>query len=224
MRRIYIILALTFVLVISSLFMVGCGSKSINVSDNLSDVRFGVYDGKNSSIIATIIHGERENPYSPDGFANPRINFAIVSVSFSQKRLEESFKFELTDGDKTYSGTLEKSPFSNEYLADLGNLITSNEVSLTVITEDEQINLSLTNKSLNWTIDSSKALEIGENALKQEIKNLQNQGSCEYYLKIISDNKSNFGSYFWAFTVISETGSKHNVVFSPYSDTILVKN
>ena len=49
-------------------------------------------------------------------------------------------------------------------------------------------------------------------------------GKTEFYLKIIYNNKSNYGQYFWAFSVIGEDGTKHNIIFSTNNGEILVKN
>ena len=110
-------------------------------------------------------------------------------------------------------------------MADIGSQITTNEpIELTLKLPTGEIKLTLEKRSENWEINFEKALKIGKNALKDEISEMSKNGSIEYYLKIISNNKTNFGTYFWAFTAISENGEKHTVIFSPTNEAILVKN
>ena len=127
MKKVYIASCATICLLILAFLLVGCGTQNNNVSDNLSDARYGVFDAQNEIFSTTFIYGERENPYKPDGVSNNNVNFGIISVTFSQKQTENVFNFTLKTYDKTFSGQLEKSPFTDEYLADIGSQITTNE-------------------------------------------------------------------------------------------------
>ena len=49
-------------------------------------------------------------------------------------------------------------------------------------------------------------------------------GVYEIYVKIISEQETNFGTYYWTVSVIGTNGDKHSVVFGVNSDEILVKN
>lgn len=224
MRKFCLMFIITFCLFSLAFLFVGCGSSSGNIADKMSDSRYGVFDGTNGDYSATFIYGERENPYAPDGISNNKVNFGIISVVFSNKQTENEFNYTLKSDDKTFTGKIEKSPFTDEYLADIGTQLTSNSsIELTIEMPEENIIINLEKKSENWDIDYTRALKIGEEALQNEIAEMSKNGNMEYYLKIIS-NKTNFGTYFWAFTAISENGEKHTVVFSPFDKTILVKN
>ena len=223
MKKIVLSISLCFVLFCLSFILIGCGNASTNIEDNISDIRYGVYDASNEQASATFIYGEREENYKVDGISNQRVDFGIISVNFKSKPSANEIDFILKYDNSEITGKLEKSPFSSEYLADIGKQIDSNiNLELTIEIDGEEIKFNLEKKNLE--INANQALKIGSKALNDEINKLKSQGSCEYYLKIISDNKSNFGTYFWAFTVVSETGTKHNVVFSTNSENILVKN
>lgn len=218
-------LFLFLIMVSISFVLVGCKANRAQIQDNISDIRYGIYDAKNDMAKATYVYGERENPYKPDGISNPKTSFGIISITFNTKPELEKIDFTLKYGEKTINGQLEKSPFTSEYLADIGEQISSETpLELEIKLNEKTIQLILKKQSTNWEIDSAKALKIGEKALKDEIDEMKRQGKCEYYLKIIADTKSNFGQYFWAFTVISENGTKHTVVFAPNNEQILVKN
>ena len=222
MKKFYFYCCLGAICLIVALVLVGCGNSNLNVKDNLSDARYGIFDGKNEQITANFIYGEREDVYSPDGKSNRLVDFGIISVIFKEKPSSEKLNFTLKTEKAIYSGELEKSPFTDEYLADIGEQITSDNILELTVEGFEPLNLERKNNS--WEIDFNKALEIGEDALKDEIKELKNDGNVEFYLKIIYDIKTNYGAYFWAFTAIGENGKKHTVIISTNSGEVLVKN
>ena len=222
MKKFYFYSCLGIICLITALILVGCGSSSLNVKDNLSDARYGVFDGKNDDFNATFIYGERENPYSPDGINNNLVDFGIISVVFNEKPTVDNPTFTLKTETKIYSGELEKSPFTDEYMADIGERIFDDNILEFTIDGYEKINLDRKNNS--FEIDFEQALKIGEEGLKDEIKQMTKNGKTEFYLKIIYNNKSNYGQYFWAFSVIGEDGTKHNIIFSTNNGEILVKN
>ena len=222
MKKFYFYSCLGIICLIVALILVGCGNSNFNLLDNLSDARYGVFDGKNDDFNATFIYGERENPYAPDGIRNKTVDFGIISVVFKEKPTASTPIFTLKTETKTYSGELEKSPFTDEYMADIGEQITNDNILELTIDGYEVLNLDRKNNT--FEIDFEKALTIGENGLKNEIKELAKNGKVECYLKIIYNNKSNYGTYFWAFSIIGEDGTKHNVIFSTNSGEILVKN
>ena len=70
MKKIYFCVLAAFVLFASGLFLVGCGSENTSIENNIADIRYGVFDGTNNGILATVIYGEREEPYKADGNSN----------------------------------------------------------------------------------------------------------------------------------------------------------
>ncbi|MBO4412961.1 MAG: hypothetical protein J5779_03000 [Clostridia bacterium] len=208
---------------IFALFLVGCGSANNNVSTNLSDVRCGVFDGKNDDLIATFVYGQREQNYAQDGTASPLTDFGIITVNLLKKYDKTQIPFTLKTLDETYSGTLEKSPYNQQYLTDIEKQIKDGTLTLVLSLENEEIEIELNKKSDDFEIDFNQALKIGEDALKDEILN-NNSKRMEFQLKLISQNEIEFGKYFWQFIVITEDGNKHFVTFSTSNPEILVKN
>lgn len=209
---------------ISALFLVGCGSPNNNIWANLSDVRFGVYDGKNESFIASFVYGKREQNYAADGQCSTLTDFGIITVDLLTKYDKTEIPFTLTTSEKTYSGSLEKSPYNSQFLADIGKQITTNEpLTLTLNINNNEISLELIKKSEDFEIDYAQALNIGKDALNDEIAK-NNSSHMEFQLKLISQNEIEFGKYFWQFILITEDGEKHSVTFSTMNPEILVKN
>ena len=224
MKKLVFFIALILFVFVSSLFLVGCGSPNNNVLNNLSDIRYGVFDGKNEVAIASFVYGEREENYSPDGICNKLTDFGIITVNLKQKYDKNEIQFALSDGTKTYSGTLEKSPYNSEYLADIGEQITiDTPLTLTLSIDSESNEIILTKKSSDFQIKYEEAIDIGKKALKKEIES-NNSKRLEFQLKLISQNEIEFGKYFWSFSLIADDGTKHTVVFSTSSPDILVKN
>lgn len=225
MKKNILILSLILVLFCASLILIGCGTTNSNIKNNISDIRIGVFDGKNNDYFASFVYGEREEPYKEDGISNKRVDFGIISVSFNEKQTKTTFPFKLVLENETIEGELEKNPYSKEFMADIGKQInTENQIKLIVYIDENESETTLNKKSTNFEIDANSAFEIGKEGLKDEISNMQKKDKCEFYLKIISDNNIAEGKYFWMFSVVCKNGEKHNIIFSTDSDEILVKN
>ena len=225
MKKKFLILSLTLIIFCASLILIGCGTSNLNVKNNISDIRTGIFDGNNNEYFASLVYGEREQPYREDGISNNRVEFGIISVSFSEKQTKTSFHFKLVLENETIEGELEKNPYSKEFMADIGKKIDKeSQIKLIVFINESESETTLTKKSINFKIDANTALKIGENCLKNEIIDMGKKNQCEFYLKIISDNNIAKEKYFWMFSVVSKDGEKHNAIFSTDSDEILVKN
>lgn len=223
MKKFGLCLLLVLAMFVSALFFVGCGTPNNSVLANLSDIRYGVFDAKNENAIASFVYGQREQNYSPDGKCSALTDFGIISVSLLKKYDKSEIPFTIFDGINTISGNLEKSPYENKFLADIGKQITQEPLELTLNINNEEIKLELNKKSDNFEIKYEQALDIGKDALKEEISKNNNK-HMEFQLKIISQNEIEFGKYFWQFCLICEDGQTHTVTFSVQNPEILVKN
>lgn len=222
----YLIIFGSLSLIVFMVFLFsGCTQTQNN--NNVADIRNGIYDGECEDFNATFVYGERENPYQANGIANNLVEFGIISVVFETKPSQENVKYSLKlNGEKTFSGTLEKNPYSNEYMADVGFAIAPNSsLSLTLSINNEEKEINLSNKSNSWKISSEKALEIGKESFKDEISMFnKNNENYELFVKIITQQQTNFGKYYWNVSIVSSSGKKHNIVFSTDSEEILLKN
>lgn len=210
--------------------MVFSGCSTENNDNHISDIRYGIFDGQCESYTVTFMYGLRENPYFPDGVANKKVEFGIISVAFVEKLSEdETVYFSLEINGNILSGTLEKSPYTDDYMTDIGKICSdSDSLYLDIYFEKSETQiqkLALTNKSSQWEVDYNEALKNGVTALSEEIKRILNkEQTYEIHVKILEEKQTNFGVYFWSVSVISSSGLKHNIVFSTSSLDILVKN
>lgn len=222
----YLIIFGSLSLIVFAIFLFS-GCTGTTNENNLADIRTGIYDGECEDFNATFVYGMRETPYQSNGVANKLVEFGIISVVFESKPKQETIQYSLKlNGDKTFSGELEKNPFSNEFMADVGFSIEPNSsLSLTLSIDGEEKEVVLQNKSNSWTIQSQEALEIGTNAFKDEIATYtKNKETYELFVKIISQQQTNFGKYYWSVSIVTSSGKKHNVVFTTESPELLLKN
>lgn len=203
----------------------GCTTE--NTKEKVSDMRYGIFDGSCENYNATFVYGMRENPYLLDGNANKTVEFGIISVCFNEKLKETDIvNYSIKINDKTLTGKLEKNPYSNEYMADIGMICSDDSsISLSINVNDKDANtIEMENKNSSWEINSEKALDIGLEALKDNLESIKKKNeNYEIQVKISTQQNTNFGKYYWVVTIASKT-EKHNVIFTTQSEEILVKN
>lgn len=228
MKKIFITFFSISIVVLILFIFTGCTNVE-NYEDFISDIRQGVFDGQCESYTVTFTYGQREKPYSLDGVANSKIEFGILSVIFDENIDDDDIVYySLKINNDITTGTLEKSPYTDQYMADIGKICSDADVlSLDIYfaSDTNTKSVVLTNKNKDWDINYEEAFTNGITALSEEIKTLSNNDTTyELQIKILNEQQTNFGSYFWSVTVISSSGVKHNVVFSTSSTDILVKN
>lgn len=177
------------------------------VNENMSDLRYYIFDGESEKFFATATFGEREEPYFLDGVSNDNIEFGIIEVMFFEKQNFELLSCELKINNEQFDIVLEKNPITLTYMCDIEKVY--EETAKIEITINNK-SLTLTNQTNNWQIDYSKALQIGINTFQSEIKeNKKNNQPQEFYLKIIGKANSYDNKYFyWCFSVKGENISK----------------
>ena len=116
---------------------------------------------------------------------------------------------------------LEKSPYENKYMADLGFRIE----------DDSDVVMSLKNSkdetrffcvSKNWKIDFNRALVIGYEKFFDTIKGLyyNKKLHCEGYLIPISN--IDYKTVFWYFSIIDTFGNIYNILIDVNSGDIII--
>lgn len=224
MKKYFVLFACAVVVALMVAMFSGCSLSSS--SNNISDTRLGVFDGECESFNATFVYGKRETPYKLDGVANNLVDFAIISVCFPSRIADdEVISYSLTAGTKTANGTLEKNPYTNEFMADTKLSISGSETVSLVLSSNnlEETTLGLVNRSQSWQVNNEKALEIGTSALKDEIQNFKDSG-YEVQAKIVTQQSTNFGTYYWNISITSTSGKSHSVLVDVSKGEILVKN
>lgn len=204
--------------------LAGCSKNSFDVMSFMSDIRTVIFVGECDNAFITVSSGERENPYVYDGQNNNRVDFCIVSVwpSYKLNNSELSVDIFIDDGEKNI--VLEKSPYENGYMTDLGVKIGSDKM-VKIKCEELNVEVDLSCQSGSWEIQYNDAIKIGENALKDKmegyIENNKLNGEC--YLKIIYDKSREIKTYYWYFTFIGNDKQSSSCVIDPNNGQVLAK-
>lgn len=221
---IFKLLCFTFCVAMCLVVLGGC-SKTININEYMSDIRETLYAGENDKLFVTVVSGERENPYKYDGIKNKNVDFCIVSVFPSDMRITKTtLEVELLVGETTHDIILEKSPYENAFMADIGSKTLPGQ---TLVLKCEEIGqeIELACESQKWEIKSDDALRIASEELAEKIQaKVQNQtlqGEC--YLKIIYDKSRSIKTYYWYFTLVGTDGGTSSCVIDPTTGKILAK-
>jgi len=215
----------TFCLIISSLFLVGCNSVYSEVSKAVSEVRYSIYSGETDALKATFMCGKREKDYVINGYNTPLIDFGIITITLKKPATSDNAKIVLTVDTNRYEDTLEKNPFDDTLVADLKIIPTTSELSLKVYLNNDAHELTLNCLSSDWKIDHQAALKLACKTLKGELKTqIDSSYKGEVYVKIIEDTKVNKGEYYWYVSFAGRDGIKHTVIINPLSGEVLAKN
>jgi len=195
-------------------------------TQNISELRQNYFvdsDDLNNVCVST---GTREDPYLLDGIHNEMIDFGIIVLKTSLLGISEPY-CTLTINEVDYTGVMERNPYDNTYVMDVGQFIPSDAVlSVKIQVQDTEYSFTPTIISEDWEIDATKATEIGFANLEQVIKNLvsgtQFLGEC--YVKIVSDPSNQLEMFYWYVSVLDRQGNTHAVVIDSSSGTILSCN
>ncbi|MGN1162713.1 MAG: hypothetical protein ACI4T2_02205 [Christensenellales bacterium] len=224
LSTVFKLLCFTFCVTLCLVILSGC-SKNVDITCYMSDVREILYAGEDDKVFVTVVSGSRENPYKYDGIKNENVDFCIVSLFPTGAKVDGNvLDVELLVGDITHDITLEKSPYENAYMADIGNRIGVGQ-TLKLECADLGVALELCNESQKWEIKSDDAIRIGSDELAEKIQaKIENNtllGEC--YLKIIYDKSRSIKTYYWYFTFVSTDGSSSSCVIDTTTGKVLAK-
>ena len=207
------------------LFQTGCGLNIDSaVNNNLSEIRKNVFEGQTDTLKVSCMSGERENPYTYDGVSEEKCEFGIITVNFKEFVGAINVPFVATIDDKKFEGTLEKSPFNENYMVDIES-VADDEAKILISINDEPA-IELQNISSTWEIDWQKALTLGKTYLSEELNAILSNGKfeAECYLKPVTDEGFISGQYFWSFFIVDKNFVRYTVVLDVNSGDMLVKN
>lgn len=220
-KFVFIFLALVAVLILG-----GCKFDiKYEMLNNLSDVRYNLFEAVTQEAKVTLMCGLREEPYEYNGLSNRKCEFGVITVNFINAQVADGFDFSLQAGQKEYKGKLERNPYQHNYMADIEALIGDDEnVYLTINGVGSEMVLVCISK--NWTVQYKNALEIAtthfETNAKQFFKNRKFNAEC--YLKIIYDENSDFETYLWYFGIVGTDSNRLSLVIDVNSGQILASS
>ncbi len=208
----------------ATFLMTGC-SKNVEIEGHLSDIRKCLYVAESDEYFVTAVSGQRENPYAYDGVSNSNVDFCIVSIYPQKQTLDQqTLEVEFCVGDVSHEVTLEKSPYENAYMADLGAEIASAQI-VKLTCDELELSCDLECVSQNWEIDYNAALNIAKTEFEDQLNEHSASGTLEgeCYLKIIFDKSRDIKTYFWYFTFVDSNKQSFSCVIDVMSGKILAK-
>lgn len=217
------------ILIVCCFILTGCQQvdpkeKMIN---NLSEVRKNCWSCETNKGYSTFMTGEREETYNIDGIHTKNKEFGVISVTFkTTNSVNLAPTYTLTVNEDTFEGALEKNPYSNCYMADVGKAFDSNSnITLTVKFEDFEETFNLTSVSDNFKISWEKALEIANENMQQRITEVFGKKGLggESYLRIINGEGVNFNSYYWYFSIVDKKEQTSTIIINTETGEVLAK-
>ena len=201
-------------------FMAGCDGTENVVLNNMSDLRVNFFEGKNSNFYVNVSCGYREEVFAYDGVSTNPVECGVITLGFFDDCSYSSVMVVLEVDGKNNEYVLERSPYENVYMEDIGYLIKSNS-KVSVGLKNQQDKVLLECVSLDWEVDYKKAVKIGTNYFKDQITELyfNNTLHAECYLKIVS--KINFNNKYWYFSIVDMANKNYSLLIDVNSGEII---
>lgn len=216
-------------LAICSLCLTACGNKELNLNDYLIEERQNLYIAQDDVYTVSFSSGMREENYNFDGIKNNMTEFGIVTISRidSAPMGQLDYNYTVKIDDQTHTGTLAKSEVENSYAADIQVKASENaKINVQIVFGSYSFNKEMVNTSSNFEVDCNKAIEIANQALKKDIKQLTSDknNKIEAVMKIVKDtSSSNPSNYYWYVGVVSTNGEILGVLVDSSNGQIIAK-
>ena len=209
-------------------FLSGCGFEiDKEIKNNLSDVRYNLFDAKTDNFKINFMSGMREEPYVYDGIHNTLCEFGVLTVIFFDNVEFETLDFLLLDENETgitrHSGVLERNPRNNSFMADIEEIVTDSAILTLQISAlgEEKIKLKCT--SNDWAVQYNDALSIALSHIQDQAKSYfkNKRFTAETYMKIIYDENANLDEYFWYFGILPQDGESLSIIINTATGEII---
>lgn len=206
-----------------------CGSKDIDLSQYLIEKRTTLYTAEDELYSVSFSSGTREQDYKLDGIVGEMVDFGIVTLSRLDNAplADDSYTYTVQINDQTYTGFLEKSSVDNSYLADIGVSAPADaSIKIQITFTGYSFNEELSNTSNQFLIDADKAIEIANENLKEELKNVTSDknNKIEVVLKNLKDySNSELKNYYWYVGVISTNADTLGILIDASSGDVVAK-
>lgn len=216
------------ILVVICLVFSACGTDKVDIAlSNLAEVRYNVFSAENDNFIATFMSGKRENPYIVNGICEDVVDFGMLTVKYKVEDRPMVAQYKLKINEQEFTGNLEYNTYDGTLMVDINRTVDDDaNIELTVITDKEEISITLTPKTKDLEITWRSALEIAINELGDTYQSYINKGKLngEMYVKVITDLNGSFDTYYWYVSVVGYNGSTNGVIIDPHTGEVIAKN
>lgn len=213
-------IVLILICILSLFLFSACDNVFGEVLNNMSDMRINYFEGNNQNIYVNFSCGHREDVFAYDGKSQNPIECGVLVLGFYELQSYSSISVLLEVDGIEAEYTLQKSPYDNTFMEDIGKILTGkNKIFLRLKNQTQKI--ELTEVSNSWKIDYKKAIKIGVSFFKSELTDLYFNGrfNAECYLKIVS--KPDFDKKYWYFSYIDKTNVSKACLIDVFTGDVL---
>lgn len=216
-------------LAVCVLGLTACGKSSINLGDYLIEERDNLFTANDSLYNVSFSSGMRESDYNFDGVITDKVEFGVLTLmrNDAEALANDNYTYIVTINEEKFTGLMEKSPVDNSYAVDLGVKV-SNDATIVVSINftGYTFNQTLVNTSNDFSVDKNTALEIANNELKEDVKNITSDKNTkiEVVMKILKDySTEDLKNYYWYVGVVSSNGETLGILIDANSGEIIAK-
>ena len=206
--RFFVITAIVAAVLVASIVGVtGCGGGTSmeRLGHLISELRENVFAGESDNFSVNIITGLREDPFLMDGNAAIARDFTLITLT-PKNATEGTYAFEVNIGGTQFKGDFIAHPFAQTFSAELDIRVNVSEIALTVTGNSGNDNIMATSVVTDQMIPADKALEIGENKLRNSIEVFKTGGAlqAEIFIRLIANPIDQSGGYHWYVAFIGQ--------------------
>lgn len=218
MKKVVLII---FAVALVTCIVCGCSSHmNAIVQNNMSDMRINFYEGKNDIYYATLSCGFRESEFAYDGVSTSPVECGVITIGFFADCTYSSVEVILNDGSGEVEYVLERSPYEDVFMEDIGKIIDC-EAGVAIKLKNQEEVIELQKVSNNFKVDYKKAIELSVKHYAEKLEELYsgNTLGAECYLKIVS--KVNYEQKFWYFSIMDNFQNNYSLLINVNTGEIL---
>ncbi|MFQ6752650.1 MAG: hypothetical protein ACLRFL_03705 [Clostridia bacterium] len=213
---------------ISLALLTACGSRNIDLKDYTIEERINLFTAEDTLYGVSLSSGMRESDYNLDGIKNEMVEFGVLTIARNdgEPLANDTYSYTLTIGEETLSGTLEKSQVDNSYSTDIERHIPNDaNINVEIKFTGYTFHQDLTNTSADFSVDMSTAINIANEELSSDIRNILNDNAkIEVITKILKDySTEEVKRYYWYIGVISTNGDTIGILIDANSGEVIAK-
>lgn len=199
---------LAFILLVLSLFNLGCNSKLNSVTNNISELQLTYYIYEDDDYTISLISGIREKDYILDGISTESKNYCVLMLEQTNFQELNNINIRINGKDNLITPLL--NPYNNNYVYDLEIPLSSD--NLISVSFDDKF-FSLENLAVNFAYSYKTCI----NSIINDDKLLEffngNKFNGEVFIRLIK--LKDFDNIFYQILFVSTDFSSVQYVINP---------
>ncbi len=199
---------LVFILLVLSLFNLGCNSKLNSVTNNISELQLTYYIYEDDDYTISLISGSREKDYILDGISTESKNYCVLMLEQTNFQELNNINIRINGKDNLITPLL--NPYNNNYVYDLEIPLSSD--NLISVSFDDKF-FSLENLAVNFAYSYKTCIDsiINDDKLLEFFNG--NKFNGEVFIRLIK--LKDFDNIFYQILFVSTDFSSVQYVINP---------